>query len=114
HAEAEAACRVLGADLVTFDADDYPLVESPDLLHRLVGVSRDTRPTVVVTHTERDPRNRDHDTAHALPTKARALARAAGRDPEAPRGTETTRPPTPWPPRPAFSPRPPATTRRPR
>lgn len=82
HAEAEAACRVLGADLVTFDADDYPLVESPDLLHRLVGVYRETRPTVVVTHTERDPWNRDHETAHALATEARVLAQAAGYDPE--------------------------------
>lgn len=81
HAEAEAAASVLGADLRTFDADDYPLEETPELLDRLVRLYREVMPTVVVTHTERDPWNRDHETAHALATKARIIAQAPGYDP---------------------------------
>jgi len=82
HAEAVAATEVLGADLVTFDADDYPLLATPQLLDRLVGVYRQTRPTVVLTHTERDPWNRDHEVAHSLAIEARILAQAAGYDPD--------------------------------
>jgi 4-oxalomesaconate hydratase len=84
HAEAEAAAKVLGADLVTFDADDYPLVETPELLDRLISVFRQVRPAVVITHTAHDPWNRDHETAHAIATQARIIAQAAGHDP----GTE--------------------------
>lgn len=84
HAEAEAAAKVLGADLLAFDADDYPLLETRELLDRLVGVYRDVRPAAVITHTERDPWNRDHETAHAIATQARIMAQAAGVDP----GTE--------------------------
>lgn len=84
HAEAEAAAGVLGADLRAFDADDYPLEETPKLIDRLVGVYREVRPSIVLTHTERDPWNRDHETAHSIATKARIIAQAAGHDP----GTE--------------------------
>lgn len=81
HAEAEAAAAVLGADLRAFDADDYPLEETPELLERLVGLYREVRPSIVLTHTERDPWNRDHETAHSIATKARIIAQAAGHDP---------------------------------
>jgi 4-oxalomesaconate hydratase len=84
HEEAVAAAKVLGADLQAFDADDYPLVENPELLDRLVKVYRDVRPSIVLTHTERDPWNRDHETAHSMATHARIIAQAAGHDP----GTE--------------------------
>jgi 4-oxalomesaconate hydratase len=72
---------VLGADLIAFDADDYPLVETPELRDRLVGVYREVRPAVVLTHTEHDPWNRDHETAHSIATQARIIAQAAGHDP---------------------------------
>ena len=81
HAEAERAASILGADLRTFDADDYPLEETPELLDRLVKLYREVMPTVVLTHTERDPWNRDHETAHRLATKARIIAQAPGYDP---------------------------------
>ena len=51
------------------------------LLDRLVRLYREVMPTVVLTHTERDPWNRDHETAHALATKARIIAQAPGYDP---------------------------------
>ena len=81
HAEASAAADVLGADLRAFDADDYPLEETPELLDRLVQLYREVMPTVVLTHTERDPWNRDHETACSIATKARIIAQAAGYDP---------------------------------
>jgi 4-oxalomesaconate hydratase len=82
HREGAAAAKVIGADFVAFDGDDYPLVETHELLDRLVAVYRDVRPTVVLTHTERDPWNRDHEVASSMATKARIIAQAAGHDPE--------------------------------
>lgn len=81
HAEAVAAANVLGAQLHTFDGDDYPLVETPELLDRLVQTYRQILPTVILTHTEKDPWNRDHETAHSIATKARIIAQAPGYDP---------------------------------
>lgn len=83
HAEAEAAAAVLGAELITLDAGDYPLIETPELLDRLVKLFRDVQPSVVLTHTSSDPWNRDHETAHALATRARIIAQAPGYDPGA-------------------------------
>ncbi|MGD2103436.1 MAG: PIG-L deacetylase family protein [Acidimicrobiia bacterium] len=81
HGEAEKAAAVLGAGLRTFDADDYPLEETADLLDGLVRLYREVMPTVVITHTDKDPWNRDHETAHRLATKARIIAQAPGYDP---------------------------------
>jgi 4-oxalomesaconate hydratase len=81
HQEAVAAAAVLGAELHTFDAGDYPLIETPELLDRLVKLYRETQPTVVLTHSEKDPWNQDHGTAHALAVRARVIAQAAGYDP---------------------------------
>ncbi|MGH8957125.1 MAG: PIG-L deacetylase family protein [Acidimicrobiia bacterium] len=81
HVEAEAAAEVLRARLVAFDADDYPLVETPEVLDRLVKLYREMQPTVVLTHAPRDPWNQDHEVAHSIATRARVIAQAAGYDP---------------------------------
>jgi 4-oxalomesaconate hydratase len=81
HAEALAASQVLGADFVAFDADDYPLVETPEVLDQLVKLYREVQPTIVLTHSQRDPWNQDHELAHSIATKARVIAQAAGYDP---------------------------------
>ncbi|MBX6355556.1 MAG: PIG-L family deacetylase [Micromonosporaceae bacterium] len=78
RSEAEQAAAILGADLRTFDAGDYPLVETPELVDRLVDLYRETQPTFVLTHTASDPYNCDHPTAFQLAMKARILAQAAG------------------------------------
>jgi 4-oxalomesaconate hydratase len=83
HSEATAAAGVLGAMLHTFDAGDYPLPDSPELLDRVVKLYRTVMPSIVLTHGERDPWNRDHETAHAIATKARVIAQAPGYDPGA-------------------------------
>lgn len=82
HEEAEKAAAVLGAEIRFFDADDYPLIETPELLDSLARVYRETRPTVVLTHTEKDPWNKDHEAAHRMALRARIVAQAPGYDPE--------------------------------
>src|SRR5690606_29166642 len=49
RAEAEAAAAELGAEIEFLDAGDYPLVESRELVDRLVRVYRDFEPAVVLT-----------------------------------------------------------------
>lgn len=78
HEEAESAAAVLGAEVRFLDADDYPLIETPELLDRLAAIYRETRPTVVLTHTESDPWNKDHEAAHRLALQARIIAQAPG------------------------------------
>lgn len=78
HEEAESAAAVLGAEVRFLDADDYPLIETPELLDRLVAIYRESQPTVVLTHTESDPWNKDHEAAHRLALQARIIAQAPG------------------------------------
>jgi 4-oxalomesaconate hydratase len=76
--EAERAAAVLGAEIRFFDAGDYPLLETPELLQSLVDLYREIQPDVVLTHAERDPYNQDHGMAFAIATRARVLAQAPG------------------------------------
>ena len=78
RAEADQAIAVLGAEVRYFDAGDYPLTETPELLAGLVALYREVQPTVVLTHAPADPYNLDHATAHAVAVKARVLAQALG------------------------------------
>lgn len=81
HEEVKRAASVLGAELRVFDAGDYPLEETRELLDGLVRLYREIQPTLVLTHTALDPWNADHELAHRLATKARILAQAPGYDP---------------------------------
>ncbi|WP_045746280.1 PIG-L deacetylase family protein [Actinoplanes rectilineatus] len=76
--EAEQAAEVLGAEIRFFDADDYPLVETRELLHGLIDLYREVQPAVVLTHAAADPYNGDHAFAHAIALKSRILAQAPG------------------------------------
>jgi 4-oxalomesaconate hydratase len=78
RAEADQAATVLGAEIRYFDAGDYPLTETPQLLAGLVALYREVQPAVVLTHAAADPYNGDHATAHAIAIKARILAQAPG------------------------------------
>lgn len=81
HEEAEKAAAVLGAEIHLLDANDYPLIETPELVERLAGIYRDVQPTVVLTHTEKDPWNNDHEAAHRMALTARIIAQAPGFQP---------------------------------
>lgn len=78
HAEAEEAAAILGAEIRFFDANDYPLVETPELLHELIDLYREIQPDVVLTHAAADPYNMDHPKAAEIALKARILAQAPG------------------------------------
>lgn len=85
--EAQNAAAALGAEIEFFDAGDYPLIESPELVDRLVRVYRELEPDVVLTHPLADPYNGDHPAAARMALQARVLAQAAGYDaPGAPLG----------------------------
>lgn len=76
--EAEAAAAALGADIEFLDLGDYPLIESPEAVQRLVDVMRRVQPTVVLTHPLSDPYNGDHPAAARMTLQARVLAQAIG------------------------------------
>ncbi|HEX4792105.1 MAG TPA: PIG-L deacetylase family protein [Actinospica sp.] len=78
RAEAEAAAEALGAEIEFLDAGDYPLLESQQLIHRLVLVYRELQPSIVLTHTLVDPYNGDHPAAARMALQARILAQAVG------------------------------------
>ncbi|MEU2585931.1 PIG-L deacetylase family protein [Streptomyces avermitilis] len=76
--EAEKAAATLGAEIVFFDAGDYPLLATPELTDRLVAVHRKAQPDVVLTHPLDDPYNGDHPAAARMALDARVLAQAIG------------------------------------
>ncbi|MFD0899676.1 PIG-L deacetylase family protein [Actinomadura sediminis] len=80
RSEAEAAAAELGAEIEFLDAGDYPLVESHDLVDRLVRVYREVDPAVVLTHPLADPYNGDHPATARMALQARVLAQAIGYD----------------------------------
>ncbi|HEU4762616.1 MAG TPA: PIG-L deacetylase family protein [Gemmatimonadales bacterium] len=78
RAEGEAAAKALGAEVRFFDAGDYPLNETPELVQRLVDLYRELQPDAVLTHSALDPYNVDHVAASQIARKARILAQAVG------------------------------------
>ncbi|MCU1546712.1 MAG: GlcNAc-PI de-N-acetylase [Homoserinimonas sp.] len=76
--EGQQAADLLGAEVRFFDADDYPLIETPQLLQQLIDLYRELQPTAVLTHAAADPYNMDHPKAAEIALKARILAQAPG------------------------------------
>ncbi len=76
--EAEKAAAVLGAEPMFFNAGDYPLRPTNDLLERLVALYRDLRPEFMLTHPLQDPYNFDHPETSRLAQEARIIAQAHG------------------------------------
>ena len=80
--EAEQAASVLGAEIEFFDAGDYPLRTTPEMLDRTIDVFREIKPTFVLTHALEDPYNVDHPEAARFAQEARIIAQAAGHKPD--------------------------------
>lgn len=78
HREAEHAAGILGAEIRFFDAGDYPLRPTDQLIAELVEEFRRTQPTLVLTHALSDPYNGDHPQTARLALDARVYAQAAG------------------------------------
>ncbi len=80
-AEAEKAAAVLGAEIESFDAGDYPLRVSAAMEDRLIDIFREENPAFVLTHSLEDPYNVDHPEATRLAQQARIIAQAMGHKP---------------------------------
>jgi 4-oxalomesaconate hydratase len=78
HEEAALAAGHLGASFEAFDLGDYPLLPVHEDVKRLADLMRDYKPTVVLTHPDKDPFNPDHPVAHAMVQNARLLTSGAG------------------------------------
>lgn len=78
RAESERAAGLLGAEVRFFDAGDYPLRPTDELVDALVQEYRSCRPEIVLTHSYADPYNPDHPAANALSLQARVYAQADG------------------------------------
>ena len=82
HAESVEAAAILGAEIEFFDAGDYPLRVTPEMLDRLVDIYREVKPSFVLTHALEDPYNADHPEAARFAQEARVIAQAAGHKPD--------------------------------
>ena len=82
RAEAEAAAHLLGAEIEFFDAGDYPLRTTPQMLERAIDVFHELNPAFVLTHALEDPYNADHPEATRFAQEARIIAQAAGHKPD--------------------------------
>jgi 4-oxalomesaconate hydratase len=82
RAEAEAAAKMLGAEIEFFDAGDYPLRTTPAMLDRTIDVFRELNPAFVLSHALEDPYNADHPEAARFAQEARIIAQAAGHKPD--------------------------------
>lgn len=76
--EGQLAADALGAEVIFFDAGDYPLRGSDELMTALIDLYRAVQPSVVLTHAEKDPYNMDHPKAAEIALQARVLAQAPG------------------------------------
>lgn len=80
--EAQRAAEMLGAEIEFFDAGDYPLRTTPQMLERAVDVFHELTPSFVLTHALEDPYNVDHPEAARFAQEARIIAQAAGHRPD--------------------------------
>ena len=79
--EAQRAAEILGAEIEFFDAGDYPLHTTHEMLERMVDIYRELKPSFVLTHSLEDPYNVDHPEATRFAQEARIIAQAAGHKP---------------------------------
>jgi len=78
HEEASKAAEILGAEIRFFDAGDYPLKVTDQLIDDLVQEFRSVQPQTVLTHTPVDPYNGDHTETSRLTMNVRVYAQAMG------------------------------------
>jgi 4-oxalomesaconate hydratase len=84
RAEARAAARILGVDLVFYDYPDQPLEINREGVMRLVREIRTFRPRVIITHPAIEPYNPDHSRAHEATMEAAYYTGLAGVEPDLP------------------------------
>lgn len=78
RAEAQAAAKVLGAEIDFYDIPDHLLVLTREQILRLSADMMDFQPDIILTHSERDFFNPDHDNAHSAVLAAARSANVSG------------------------------------
>lgn len=78
HEQAQKAAQILGTTITFLDWGDYPMLVSEERIIQLTQLIGDFEPTVILTHTAKDPFNPDHPVAYQATERARLLACGAG------------------------------------
>ncbi len=78
HEQAQKAADALGTPIQFLDWGDYPMLISDERITQLTRIIGDFEPTVILTHSEKDPFNPDHPLAFQATQRARLLSSGAG------------------------------------
>jgi 4-oxalomesaconate hydratase len=77
-AQAQQAADIFGTPIQFLDWGDYPMLISDERVAILTEIIGDFEPTVILTHTAKDPFNPDHPLAFQATERARLLSCGAG------------------------------------
>ncbi len=78
HEQAQRAADILGAPIRFLDWGDYPMIVTDERVEQLTNIIGDFEPTVILTHSAKDPFNPDHPLAFQAVQRARLLSSGAG------------------------------------
>lgn len=78
HAQAQQAADILDTPILFLDWGDYPMLISDERIEQLTNLIGEFEPTVILTHSEKDPFNPDHPLAFQAVQRARLLSSGAG------------------------------------
>ena len=78
HEQAQRAADCIGTPIQFLDWGDYPMLLSEERVEQLTNIIGNFEPTVILTHSEKDPFNPDHPLAFQAVQRARLLSSGAG------------------------------------
>ena len=76
--QAQKAADIIGTPIQFLDWGDYPMLLTDERIKQLTAIIGDFEPTVILTHSEKDPFNPDHPLAFQAMQRARLLSSGAG------------------------------------
>ena len=76
--QAQKAADIIGSPIQFLDWGDYPMLLTDERIKQLTTIIGDFAPTVILTHSEKDPFNPDHPLAFQAVQRARLLSSGAG------------------------------------
>jgi len=76
--QAQKAADIIGTPIQFLDWGDYPMLLTDERIKQLTTIIEDFEPTVILTHSEKDPFNPDHPLAFQAVQRARLLSSGAG------------------------------------
>ena len=76
--QAQKAASILKTPIQFLDWGDYPMLITDERINQLTKIIGDFEPTVILTHSEKDPFNPDHPLAFQATQRARLFSSGAG------------------------------------